>query len=139
MRKGRHLHRQFAVRAATNWDESEKPACRSGTIIQASPEVQRLLKDTGAKIVPIPASAAQRPLRPPMASVNGVSGEKLNNLGVGFTLGYQVNSNLALTFSYKSTVNDSAPGDLRMDGFMLTLVYGWHPIIEGSRRLKSGE
>jgi len=36
-------------------------------------------------------------------------------------------------------VNDSAPGDLRMDGFMLTLVYGWHPIIEGSRRLKSGE
>ena len=60
-------------------------------------------------------------------------------LGVGFTLGYQVNSNLALTFGYKSTVNDSAPGDLRMDGFMLTLVYGWHPIIEGSRRLKSGE
>jgi len=30
----------------------------AGTIIQASPEVQRLLKDTGAKIVPIPASAA---------------------------------------------------------------------------------
>ena len=58
------------------------------------------------------------------ASVNGVAGEKLNNVGVGFTLGYQVNSNLALTFGYKSTVNDSAPGDLRMDGFMLTLVYG---------------
>lgn len=34
----------------------------AGTIIQASPEVQRLLKDTGAKIVPIPASA------PPAAS-----------------------------------------------------------------------
>jgi NTE family protein len=30
----------------------------AGTIIQASPEVQRLLKDTGAKIVPIPANAA---------------------------------------------------------------------------------
>jgi NTE family protein len=29
----------------------------AGTIIQASPEVQRLLKDTGAKIVPIPVSA----------------------------------------------------------------------------------
>ena len=30
----------------------------AGTIIQASPELQRLLKDAGAKIVPIPASAA---------------------------------------------------------------------------------
>jgi NTE family protein len=30
----------------------------AGTIIQASPEIQRLLKDTGTKIVPIPASAA---------------------------------------------------------------------------------
>lgn len=70
-------------------------------------------------------------------SVNGVDGEKLNNVGVGFTLGYQVSNNLSLTFGYKSTVNDSGPSDLRMDGFMLTLVYGWHPIIEGSRRLKS--
>ena len=71
------------------------------------------------------------------ASVNGVAGEKLNNIGVGFTLGYQVNDNLGLTFGYKSTVNDSAPGDLRMDAFMISLVYGWHPLIEGSRRLKS--
>jgi hypothetical protein len=70
-------------------------------------------------------------------TVNGVAGEKLNNVGVGLTLGYQVNDNLGLTFGYKSTVNDSAPGDLRMDGFMLTLVYGWHPMIEGMRRLKS--
>jgi NTE family protein len=30
----------------------------AGTIIKASPEVQRLLKDTGAKIVPIPAGVA---------------------------------------------------------------------------------
>ena len=71
------------------------------------------------------------------ATINGVAGEKLNNLGVGLTLGYQVNPNLALTFGYKSTVNDSAPGDLRMDGFMLSLVYGWHPLLEGARRLKS--
>ena len=73
------------------------------------------------------------------ATVNGVAGEKLNNIGVGFTLGYQVNSNLGLTFGYKSTVNDNAPGDLKMDGFMISLVYGWHPIIEGARRLKGGE
>jgi hypothetical protein len=24
-----------------------------------------------------------------------------------------------------------------MDAFMVTLVYGWHPMIEGMRRLKS--
>ena len=71
------------------------------------------------------------------ASVNGVAGEKLNNVGVGLTLGYQVNDNMNLTFGYKSTVNDSAPGDLRMNGFMLSLVYGWHPLLEGARRLKS--
>ena len=71
------------------------------------------------------------------ASINGVSGEKLNNLGVGLTLGYTINDNLNLTVGYKSTVNDSAPGDLRMDGFMVSLVYGWHPLLEGSKRLKS--
>ena len=71
------------------------------------------------------------------ATVNGVAGEKLNNVGVGFTLGYQVNDNLGLTFGYKSTINDSAPDALRMDGFMVSLVYGWHPVIEGMHRLKN--
>jgi len=71
------------------------------------------------------------------STINGVAGEKLNNLGVGLTFGYTINDNLNLTFGYKSTVNDSAPTDLQMDNFMVTLVYGWHPLIEGSRRLKS--
>jgi hypothetical protein len=71
------------------------------------------------------------------ATINGVQGEKLNNLGIGFTFGYTINDNLNLTFGYKSTVNDSGPTDLRMDNFMFTLVYGWHPLIEGSRRLKN--
>jgi hypothetical protein len=71
------------------------------------------------------------------ATINGVQGEKLDNLGVGLTLGYVINDNLNLTVGYKSTINDDAPGDLRMDGFMATLVFGWHPLIEGSRRLKS--
>jgi hypothetical protein len=35
-----------------------------------------------------------------------------------------------------STLNDDAPDDLRMDKFMVTLVFGWHPLIEGSRRLQ---
>jgi hypothetical protein len=70
------------------------------------------------------------------ASIDGVDGDELNNLGFGLTLGYQINDNLNLTFGYKSTVNDNAPEDLRMDAFMVTLVFGWHPIIEGMRRLK---
>jgi hypothetical protein len=70
------------------------------------------------------------------ATIGGVQGDELNNVGVGFTLGYQVNDNLGLTFGYKSTINDDAPDDLRMDSFMMTLVFGWHPLIEGMRRLK---
>jgi Putative MetA-pathway of phenol degradation len=73
------------------------------------------------------------------ASIDGVEGEKLDNLAVGLTLGYQLNDSLALTIGYKSTINDSALGDLQMDGFMISLVSGWHPIIEGVRRLKGGE
>jgi len=71
------------------------------------------------------------------STINGLAGGKLNNVGVGLTLGYTVNENLNLTLGYKSTVNDSAPSDMRMDGFMVTLVFGWHPIVEGMRRLKS--
>jgi hypothetical protein len=71
------------------------------------------------------------------ASLNGVQGSKLNNIGLGLTLGYGINDNINMTFSYKSTINDSAPTDLRMDGFQFTLVFGWHPLIEGAKRLKS--
>ncbi len=70
------------------------------------------------------------------ATINGVPGEKLDNLGVGVTLGYQINDNLGLTAGYKSTINDGAPGDLQMDGFMVSLVAGWHPLVEGAKRLK---
>jgi hypothetical protein len=70
------------------------------------------------------------------ASINGVPGEKLNNLGFGLTFGYQINDNLNVTFGYKSTVNDDAADDLRMDVFMVSLVYGWHSLLEGARRLE---
>jgi hypothetical protein len=73
------------------------------------------------------------------ATINGVSGEKRDDFGVGLTLGYQISNNINLTVSYKSTVNDNARGDLHMDGFMVSLVFGWHPIIEGMQRLKEGE
>jgi hypothetical protein len=71
------------------------------------------------------------------ASVDGIDGEELNNYGFGLTLGYQINDNLGLTFSYKSTASDQAPDDLQMDVFMVSLVSGWHPLIEGSKRLQS--
>jgi len=71
------------------------------------------------------------------ASVDGIDGEEINNYGFGLTLGYQINDNLGLTFSYKSTASDQAPDDLQMDVFMVSLVSGWHPLIEGSKRLKS--
>jgi hypothetical protein len=71
------------------------------------------------------------------ATVSGVTGEKLNNFGFGFTLGYTINDNLGLTVGYKSTVDDFAPENLRMDNFTISLVYGWHPLVEGAKRLKS--
>ena len=71
------------------------------------------------------------------ASIDGVDGEELDNFGIGLTLGYQINNNLNFTFGYKSTLNDQAPDDLQMDVFMLSFVAGWHPLIEGARRLQS--
>jgi len=73
------------------------------------------------------------------ASVDGVEGDELNNLGLGYTLGYHVNDNLQVTFGYMSTVNDNDPGDLQLDGFRVSAVFGWHPLIEGIERLKGGE
>ena len=73
------------------------------------------------------------------ASVDGVEGDELNNLGLGYTLGYHVNDNLQVTFGYMSTVNDNDPGDLQLDGFRVSAVFGWHPLVEGMKRLKGGE
>jgi hypothetical protein len=74
------------------------------------------------------------------STISGVSGGgSLHNWGVGFTLGYQINDNLALTAGYMATVNDNNSGDLQMDGFRLSLTYGWHKIVEGQKRLKGAE
>lgn len=71
------------------------------------------------------------------STVGGVPGDPLNTLGVGFTLGYQINDNLSLTAGYMATVNDSEPTDLQMDGFRISLTYGWHKLVQGMNRLKS--
>ncbi len=70
------------------------------------------------------------------ASLDGVTGEKIDNLGVGLTLGYQLNDNLQVTAGYMATVNDGEPTDLRMDRFRVSLVFGWHPLVEGMKRLE---
>ncbi len=69
--------------------------------------------------------------------LDGVPGEELNNLGAGFTLGYHINDNPQLTAGYMATVNDEDPTDLRMDGFRVSLLFGWHPLVEGMKRLKA--
>jgi outer membrane putative beta-barrel porin/alpha-amylase len=71
------------------------------------------------------------------SSINGVEGKSQNKLGVGLTLGYGINDNLNLTVGYKTTVNDGDPQALRMDSFMVSLVFGWHPLLEGARRLQN--
>ena len=58
---------------------------------------------------------------------------------VGFTLGYQLNDSMQLTFGYKSTLNnDTASNDLHMSVFMISFTTGWHRLIEGANRLGGG-
>jgi hypothetical protein len=73
------------------------------------------------------------------ATIDGVAGTSLNNLGVGGTLGYQINPNMQMNLSYSSTVNDKNPEDLKIDGFRMTLIFGWHKLVEGMHRLKGNE
>jgi len=71
------------------------------------------------------------------ATIDTLNAGKLNNFGIGGTLGYQVNDNLQLNIGYMSTFNDPDPEDLKLDGFTIKLIYGWHKMIEGINRLKS--
>ena len=57
----------------------------------------------------------------------------------GFTLGYQLNDNMQLTFGYKSTLNnDAGSTDPHMSTFMISLTAGWHRLLEGANRLSNG-
>jgi hypothetical protein len=70
------------------------------------------------------------------ATIDGIEGDKMSNSGIGGTLGYHVNDNMQLTIAYVSSINDKAAEDLKMDTFRVTLIYGWHNLIEGMHRLK---
>ena len=69
------------------------------------------------------------------ATINGVAGTKLNNAGLSFTAGYMINDNTQLTVGYGATLGDNNPEDLRLSQFRVTLVYGWHSLVEGMKRL----
>ena len=71
------------------------------------------------------------------SSLDGVSGDKLNSVSVGFTLGMNVTDNIQVTTSYMTSVDDNGDEDLQQDGFTFSLVYGWHSLIEGMNRLQS--
>lgn len=70
------------------------------------------------------------------ATINDVAGKSRNDFGLGLTLGYKINDNVGLTFGYKSTINDNSPDSLRLNQFMVSVVFGWNKIIEGTKRLK---
>ena len=69
------------------------------------------------------------------SSLEGIDGEDLDMIGVGFTLGYNLGENIQLTAGYLASVSDSDPTDLQMDVFKVSLVFGWHPLVEGMKRL----
>ena len=69
------------------------------------------------------------------STIDGVAGTKLNNAGLSFTAGYMINDNAQLTFGYGSTLGDNTPSDLRLSQFRVSFIYGWHPLIEGVKRL----
>lgn len=70
------------------------------------------------------------------ATLDGNTGDDIDMLGIGFTLGYHINDNIQITGGYMSSINDSAPTDLQTDVFRVSLVFGWHPLIEGMKRLE---
>jgi hypothetical protein len=69
-------------------------------------------------------------------SINGVAGDKLNNFGIGATAGYQITENLTLMAGYMMLVSSGSPNSLQMDRFTFSLLYGWHSLVEGARRLE---
>jgi len=74
------------------------------------------------------------------ATIDGTTSSGSDMTLAGFTLGYQINDSMQLTFGYKSTINnDSGSDDLQMSTFMISLTTAWHRLLEGANRLSSGE
>ncbi len=72
------------------------------------------------------------------STIGNLSGGELNDVGVGFTLGYQLTNNWLLTTGYTATVGGDSE-DLDLGTFHLNFVYGWHELIEGIERLEDAQ
>ncbi len=73
------------------------------------------------------------------ATIAGSTSSGSDMTTAGFTLGYQLNDSMQLTFGYKSTLNnDSTSNDLQLSTFSISFVAGWHRLIEGANRLSGG-
>ena len=73
------------------------------------------------------------------STIDSTTVEGTNILTVGFTLGYQLSDSMQLTIGYKSTLNNNAGSDdLRLSTFSISLVTGWHRLLEGANRLSGG-
>lgn len=71
-------------------------------------------------------------------TIAGTTSPGSDMLTTGFTLGYQINDSMQLTFGYKSTLNnDAGSSDLQLSTFSISFVAGWHRLIEGANRLSS--
>ena len=67
--------------------------------------------------------------------LNGIPSDGDSSTMVGFTIGYELNPGTQLTLGYQTALNDNDPGDVDMSVFTISLVAGWHSLLEGVRRL----
>ena len=73
------------------------------------------------------------------STIAGTTASGSDMTTAGFTLGYQLNDSMQLTFGYKSTFNnDAASNNLQLSTFSISFVAGWHRLIEGANRLSNG-
>ena len=69
------------------------------------------------------------------ATIGALTTTELDDLAVGFTLGYQINESMTLTAGYTVTTDDGVD-DLDLGVFRINLVTGWHKLLEGMERLQ---
>jgi len=76
------------------------------------------------------------------SKIDGVSGDSVDALLLGFTFGYQLTDSLQLTFGYKATLDDdsgSESTELEASTVTISLISGWHSLLEGVKRLGDSE
>jgi len=70
------------------------------------------------------------------ATIGGMTGDKISNNALGFTIGYTLSDHIQFTLGYMATLGDSAPSEVQVDGLKISIVAGWHKLIEAINRLE---